>query len=196
MSRSVNESVNALDIFLWVGLEFMPLISFYRSVWSSCPSSSGTKMRTRSCDGAGCLGSSTESIPCDPAPAPAPAPNPNGNTGGSWSDWSTFSGCSATCDSGWKLRTRTCPTNSNCLGDSEQREVCYGAGKCSSWGGWGEWSLCDRPCGGGSRHRVRNCYGVGSTCDGNFGTKIFNLCFYVPIFLDFWAIKKLKRRWG
>lgn len=140
---------------------------FYRSVWSSCPSASGTKIRTRSCDGAGCAGSASESAACETGP------NFSGNSIGTWTEWSFFSGCSVTCDSGWKLRTRSCPTN-NCVGDSEQRETCY-VGKCSSWGGWGEWAVCDRPCGGGSRRRVRNCYGNAGSCEGSTGTIIFNV---------------------
>ena len=42
---------------------------------------------------------------------------------GTWDEWSTWSGCSATCGRGTTSRTRTCQS-SDCAGQSLQQESC------------------------------------------------------------------------
>ncbi|KAM4026917.1 LOW QUALITY PROTEIN: SCO-spondin-like [Anomaloglossus baeobatrachus] len=83
---------------------------------------------------------------------------------GSWTPWSSWSGCPVTCGSAVQIRSRACinppPRNngSDCEGpDTERRECtnqpCEGSALC----GWTDWSVCSRSCGTGLRSRTWRC---------------------------------------
>ncbi|KAI1707981.1 thrombospondin type 1 domain-containing protein [Ditylenchus destructor] len=136
-------------------------------VFSECSKLCGRGLRSRSrtCpSGATCTGPSIEQTfcnehPCDPGTS---------TSSGQWSGWSEWSGCSVSCGTGVKRRTRHCQSG-NCPGLFRESAICND-GPCSvsdaSWGGWGYWSQCSESCGNGIRRRVRKCYGSG-TCYGN-----------------------------
>jgi len=51
-------------------------------------------------------------------------------SGGTWSEWGEFSGCSKTCGTGIKSRTRFC-YGGECPGDAQQTVQCYSK-ECTS----------------------------------------------------------------
>ncbi|XP_013396343.1 A disintegrin and metalloproteinase with thrombospondin motifs adt-1-like [Lingula anatina] len=84
---------------------------------------------------------------------------------GIWSDWGAWSGCSASCGSGTRKRSRICPVALSCAGDGTQTEGCS-AKACGTWTEWKPWTTCTVTCGGGSQTRSRTCDG-GSDCPGS-----------------------------
>ena len=112
---------------------------------------------------------------------------------GSWTPWTEWSQCSASCGSGSRLRTRTCSGDSSlCVGEVAEAETCkttdcqgniffYGTHRekkgsisliqklffTASWTSWTEWTQCSASCGSGSRLRMRTCNGDSSLCDGD-----------------------------
>ncbi|XP_022341552.2 semaphorin-5A-like [Crassostrea virginica] len=97
---------------------------------------------------------------------------------GSWSFWSEWSTCTASCDQGTQTRNRTCsnPAPSNggqpCAGDKAEIQICM-VTVCPVDGymsAWGSWSACSATCGGGYQMRSRSChdpvYG-GKPCTGD-----------------------------
>lgn len=100
---------------------------------------------------------------------------------GSWSEWSSWSGCNKTCGFGMSSRTRTCtnppPRFGGLLCDDShnqmQNRVCIAA-VCSphtSWGAWSEFSRCSVSCGNGRKVRTRECLNK-----FNEPIKISNIC--------------------
>ncbi|KAL4230559.1 Thrombospondin type 1 repeat-containing protein [Mactra antiquata] len=99
---------------------------------------------------------------------------------GSWSPWSAWTNCDATCGLGGQARARTCteprPMNGGevCLGIPMERRVCDSGQPCminGGWSSWSGWSMCDGPCGMGSQVRIRTCTNPrpqfgGETCLG------------------------------
>ena len=84
---------------------------------------------------------------------------------GSFTSWSDFSACSASCGDGTKFRTRTCtqPESAHggldCDGDTTETESCK-VKECPIDGGfsdWGPYGKCSASCGGGLKHRERTC---------------------------------------
>ncbi|XP_052237813.1 A disintegrin and metalloproteinase with thrombospondin motifs 10-like [Dreissena polymorpha] len=135
--------------------------------WSSCSvsCSNGTKTRTRTCSnpppsnsGLNCTGPKVESKICSNQLCPVH---------GNWSDWSTWSGCSATCDVGIRKKTRTCtnpkPERSGdyCVGEPSEYTGCFnepcGARTHGNWSDWSQWSGCSVSCDVGLRKRARTC---------------------------------------
>ncbi|CAH3032611.1 unnamed protein product, partial [Porites lobata] len=102
---------------------------------------------------------------------------------GGYSEWSSWSKCSATCGGGvsWSHRTCTKPSPSGdgktCkeqnLGPDKKSKECN-TQKCGIDGNWSPWSSpgpCDKTCGGGMQVRKRTCTnpppsGDGKKCGG------------------------------
>ncbi|XP_033957429.1 semaphorin-5B-like [Pseudochaenichthys georgianus] len=140
--------------------------------WSSCsqPCSRGFRTRKRSCstsegrtNPSACVGSPVEYQDCNTEPCPV---------SGSWSCWSSWSQCSASCGGGHYQRTRTCsnppPTSGGdiCIGLHTEEALCN-THTCEDWGEWTVWGDCDE----GLQHRTRHCgedQGLeGGLCQGN-----------------------------
>ncbi|KAH3854729.1 hypothetical protein DPMN_097278 [Dreissena polymorpha] len=83
---------------------------------------------------------------------------------GYWTEWTAWSVCSLTCDSGTRDRLRSCIEpkygGKKCeVGDNIQSELCN-TQLCPSdgyWTEWTEWSVCSLTCGSGTSDRSRNC---------------------------------------
>ncbi len=98
---------------------------------------------------------------------------------GSWSVWNSWTGCSKSCGTGHKSRTRSCdspaPANggSGCSGNGTHIVSCLQQ-DCpinGGWSGWNSWSGCSKSCGIGHRSRTRSCDSPapasgGAECDG------------------------------
>ncbi|XP_034057814.1 adhesion G protein-coupled receptor B3 isoform X10 [Gymnodraco acuticeps] len=96
------------------------------SSWSDCSvtCANGTQQRTRQCSaaahgGSECRGHWAESRECH---------NPDCTANGQWNPWGPWSGCSKSCDSGWKRRARVCQgaavTGQQCDGNREEVRKC------------------------------------------------------------------------
>ncbi|XP_039109837.1 SCO-spondin-like [Hyaena hyaena] len=108
-----------------------------------------------------------------------------------WSPWTPWSECSASCGPARRHRHRFCtrppaaepsvlglsspPTLPAplCPGPEAEEEPCLLAAcdRAGGWGPWGPWSRCSRSCGGGLRSRLRACdqpppQGLGDYCEG------------------------------
>ena len=141
------------------------------SEFSSCSVTcgSGTKTRTRKCNnpfpdygGRNCSssGPSSETVECN-GTVHCPIP-------GSYTPWSKFSKCSASCGGlGTRYRTRNCTNpkpqygGQDCIyiGPAMETENCD-TGPCPIDGGYTPWSSfsdCSVLCGGGSHFRTRSC---------------------------------------
>ncbi|XP_052278810.1 A disintegrin and metalloproteinase with thrombospondin motifs adt-1-like, partial [Dreissena polymorpha] len=152
------------------------------SDWSSCSATcqaTGFQYRNRSCDsppsgigGQNCTGDVGDKMNCN-GTGPCPVD-------GGYSNWLQWSDCSATCEGGFRSRSRDCneprPQNggSNCsvLGKSSEAQTCN-IQPCpvdGNWGIWSNWSRCDVTCGNGTRTRNRPCEGIaygGQNCSGD-----------------------------
>lgn len=85
-------------------------------------------------------------------------------TAGTWSLWSGWSSCSATCQGGTRSRSRTCQ-GGGCVGAAIQTQPCNNNVQCYEWGPWAAWAPCSTSCSHGFQTRFRNCVGV--RCQGN-----------------------------
>ncbi|XP_045208717.2 coadhesin-like [Mercenaria mercenaria] len=84
---------------------------------------------------------------------------------GNWAEWSQWSECDVTCETGQQTRKRTCtnpaPENKglDCEGNSTDFKVCLKQ-PCPVHGGWtlwSEWEKCSVTCDVGIQRRHRNC---------------------------------------
>ncbi|XP_070563732.1 A disintegrin and metalloproteinase with thrombospondin motifs adt-1-like [Ptychodera flava] len=131
--------------------------------WSGCSVScgGGNHTRARSCigpfyDGKPCNGSSLQQDECNTQHCPI---------NGGWSEWTSWSVCSTTCDFGRKHRTRLCDNPEPqygglpCPGKASQGIRCYIiiCPQDGNWGQWNQWTDCSKSCGWGIRHRQRFC---------------------------------------
>ncbi|XP_052237712.1 thrombospondin-1-like [Dreissena polymorpha] len=135
--------------------------------WGICSvtCNNGSQTRTRTCSnpapvhsGLNCTGPAVESKMC---------PNQLCPVHGNWSDWSTWSGCSVTCNVGVRQKTRTCtnpkPDRSGnyCVGEPSEYTVCLnepcGVKIHGNWSDWSAWSSCSVTCDVGLRKRSRTC---------------------------------------
>lgn len=55
------------------------------------------------------------------------------DSGGSWSDWGSWSSCSQTCNGGRRSRTRTCEDGADCEGSNIDIEQCNTQACASEW---------------------------------------------------------------
>ncbi|XP_027005082.2 SCO-spondin isoform X2 [Tachysurus fulvidraco] len=78
-----------------------------------------------------------------------------------WSEWTSWSACSRTCDVGIRRRYRsgTNPPPASgglpCVGDRTELDTCSIYACSGAKGPWSAWSECSVPCGGGYRSRTR-----------------------------------------
>lgn len=79
---------------------------------------------------------------------------------GTWLEWSDYGACSASCNGGFKQRTRQW----SCLsaGKAAQTETasCNDI-LCNYFGAWSNWAACSVSCGIGTMSRSRYCHGGG-----------------------------------
>ncbi|KAK6467272.1 properdin-like [Huso huso] len=120
------------------------------SSWSSCTVSclEGVRQRRRTCYGIGeCDGKERlQTAPCSELEC-CPVE-------GGWSEWSPWQPCSVTCESGVKVRQRSCSNpppicGGGCEGRSTETYACYTNMVCpthGSWSSWGSWSSCSNSC--------------------------------------------------
>uniref|UniRef100_A0A914E2Y8 Apple domain-containing protein n=1 Tax=Acrobeloides nanus TaxID=290746 RepID=A0A914E2Y8_9BILA len=121
--------------------------------WSGCSATcgdEGTRLRNRECRFEGypsndCDGPAQDQSACQLEPCPT------------WSKWSPWSVCSASCGHGQQMRTRECePRGFGCAGGDREIRFCQLA-VCPYWGEWSEWGGCSVTCGLGSCERRRKC---------------------------------------
>ena len=119
------------------------------SPWSVASATCGKSLaiRSRDCDkskslnGVGCQGDSSQS---KVVMASFECPT--------WSNWSNWKPCSATCSVGTTSRARLCLKDGNdpseCEGNNLETKDCE-SGPCPVWKTWSEWSACTATCGPG-----------------------------------------------
>uniref|UniRef100_A0A672FSG5 Adhesion G protein-coupled receptor B1b n=1 Tax=Salarias fasciatus TaxID=181472 RepID=A0A672FSG5_SALFA len=144
--------------------------------WSLCSSTCGRgyRDRTRACKqpqngGQPCTGHTRQTKHCNIAVCPVD---------GYWTEWSTWSACSASCSNGTMERTRDCngPSygGSECYGNPREITNCF-LQECpvdGRWQSWSTWGSCSKTCGGGIQQRQRVCEGPffgGEPCPGETG---------------------------
>lgn len=111
-----------------------------------------------------------------------------------WTQWGSWTNCSAACEGGTTDRYRQC----YCNGVSSLPEKCGGVKEdlaqwvlcnlqpCSqppppcSWSSWSGWSACDATCGGGTTYRIRTCVcgvvpSMNSFCNGTISDNLIQL---------------------
>ncbi|CAG2191079.1 unnamed protein product [Mytilus edulis] len=85
---------------------------------------------------------------------------------GNWSAWGSWGGCSQTCGSGTRYRSRSCSNpfpsfnGADCVGDTQVSQTCN-TNTCpavdGAWSDWGDWGDCSNACGSGTKTRTRDC---------------------------------------
>lgn len=135
--------------------------------FSKCSRSCGVGLRnrTRYCinpepmhGGNDCQGEHIEIKVCNISPCPID---------GEYTQWSNFSACSKTCDSGIMRRTRSCSNpapqfggkHCSVLGYAEEMKTCndFPCPVDSNYSSWSNYSVCSKSCGNGTMERQRNC---------------------------------------
>jgi hypothetical protein len=80
----------------------------------------------------------------------------------SWASWSQWSGCSASCGTGARQRSRDCLRDgvtvepSRCKGNDVDQQQCNN-NACPFMHSWSQWSPCSVSCGQGQATRQRQC---------------------------------------
>ncbi|VDN01757.1 unnamed protein product [Thelazia callipaeda] len=149
--------------------------------WSQCSDSctNGHRSRTRFCSnprpsngGLQCFGSDYELTPCS---------DPSRSRNGSWSAWTPWSVCSATCGLSFKSRQRHCSSPTPRGVGKTCSDLAYMTTLCKTdickdsvdglWSQWSEWSSCVVGCNNALKTRSRECtlpvpYNGGYPCFG------------------------------
>ncbi|TSK16074.1 SCO-spondin [Bagarius yarrelli] len=109
----------------------------------------GASVPYDSCNNCTCINGEMQ---CGKAPCPVDC---------GWSEWTSWSACSRTCDVGIRRRYRS-GTNPSpafgglpCVGDRAELDTCSVYPCSGPKGPWSTWSECSVPCGGGYRSRTR-----------------------------------------
>lgn len=139
--------------------------------WSACSRTcnGGTRSRLRTCvGGSNCQGSNIQEEPCNRQSCPQVVPR--------WSQWGSWSGCSATCGGGRQSRSRQCRNGNTCAGPAIIYRDCN-TQTCpvpvGTWSRWSDWSECSASCDGGIQTRTREC--LSEPCDGSSsGARVCN----------------------
>ena len=127
--------------------------------WGVCSKScgKGTRVRTREKDeeekyGGTCNDKFSEESACNIKSCPINC---------HWGDWSSWEGCTKTCNQGKRVRDREKLVQEKyggkCLGSLHEEENCN-IKPCPIpciWGEWSEWKPCSNTCGKGERTRTR-----------------------------------------
>ncbi|XP_065187399.1 SCO-spondin-like isoform X2 [Sycon ciliatum] len=165
------------------------------SDWSVCSRTCGGGMQARSrlCDsppplfgGKECTGENFERQDCNQQPCPID---------GEFAEWTMWSPCSATCNTGQRNRQRSCtnprPQHNGrfCIGMARHSEACF-IRVCpidGKFGNWMDWGACQGMCGKGNWTRRRLCdnpepmFG-GADCQGeSHETQECNLTTLCPV---------------
>ncbi|XP_060599983.1 semaphorin-5A-like [Ruditapes philippinarum] len=117
---------------------------------------------------------------------------------GSWTVWSSWMGCDATCENGTRGRLRTCshpkPSfgGNDFYGDAYELEPCKVPKLCPVHGGWQtwqDWSACSTSCGVGMQSRYRNCSNPVPDRQGNhcFGNSLEDRLCYPGLCANVWS---------
>ncbi|XP_061470430.1 properdin isoform X2 [Rhineura floridana] len=171
------------------------------NAWSACSVTClrGLQTRERTCTnpvpdcGGTCLGSSTETLPCDTQQI---CP-----THGNWGSWGNWEACPSTCipegsaPKPRQQRRRQCnspppsrdPLGNRCQGDDQEHRPCSGLPSCpldGRWTEWSAWNACERRGTGividcdeltGIQKRTRMCAGRahnGMRCAGGLTIEV------------------------
>ncbi|KAH3695187.1 hypothetical protein DPMN_082643 [Dreissena polymorpha] len=167
------------------------------SGWSDCSVSCdvGLRKKTRTCTnprperfGDTCYGDASEYSICQKKPC-------INAVHGNWSDWSSWFGCSVSCDAGLQTRSRTCDNpkpneyGKECSGSDVQYAVCLNDPcdvRNGGWSNWETWQSCSVTCGVGQILRQRTCTNpspsaYGKACEGNF--EDVDICIKTPCYV-------------
>ncbi|XP_030843525.1 A disintegrin and metalloproteinase with thrombospondin motifs adt-1-like [Strongylocentrotus purpuratus] len=148
------------------------------SKWTKCSAScdGGTRTRWRECNddkknlAAGCEGEYMDTGTCGSTPCQSES---------SWTPWSEWTKCSASCDGGTRTRWRECNDDkkklaTGCEGEYMDTGTCEST-PCqseSSWTPWSEWTKCSASCDDGTRTRWRECNddkkNLATGCEGEY----------------------------
>ncbi|XP_078591867.1 SCO-spondin-like [Branchiostoma floridae x Branchiostoma japonicum] len=133
------------------------------SGWSNCSlpcGGLGTRTRTRDCSnpapengGLDCTAALTETVYCQTPACPV---------AGSWSEWSSWGSCSATCGGGSRQRLRTCTNPAPLHGGTDCQGVSTQTQECNL-------QECDTGCSGGKQYTTL-CSPCPHTCAEQAGT--------------------------
>jgi hypothetical protein len=100
------------------------------------------------------------------------------------SSWASFGSCSASCNTGEKMRSRSVITMTAYGGKA--CDTLSNAAKCNTFScphnceltGWSSWTSCSKTCGGGNQQRTRSVASSdkfgGKTCDKTFDSRACN----------------------
>lgn len=127
------------------------------SPWGTCNRScgDGEQTRIRSCSGGvigqgSCTGNNWKDVRnCKLENCP------------SWGQWSRWSQCDKTCNTGQQIRNRQCNGakigSQMCpAGQNIETQPCGGF-PCARWASWNNWAPCSKTCGSSESVRVRTC---------------------------------------
>ena len=130
----------------------------------NCPCATGTygEIQWGACsasDASTCLGVQT-GVKTHNCGGPALSESRPCGVGGTWSQWSDYAQCTASCGGGSKSRSRSWTCASDLRQDQVETVQCNNQ-PCNYLGAWSNWGACSVSCGVGSMSRSRYCHGGG-----------------------------------